>query len=51
MLVEELGNLVRFTNSVFYLPGFLVSVVFGLDDVYKRVLLVLDMRGLFHGCE
>ena len=27
MLVEELGNLVRFTGSVFYLLGFLVSVV------------------------
>ena len=51
MLVEELGNLVRFTDSVFYLPGFLVSVVFGLDNINSTVLLVLYIRSLFHGCE
>ena len=51
MLVEELGKLVRFTNSVFYLPGFLVSVVFGLDNINSTVLLVLYIRSLFHGCE
>ena len=51
MLVEELSNLVRFTDSVFYLPGFLVSVVFGLDNINSTVLLVLYIRSLFHGCE
>ena len=51
MLVEELGNLVRFTDSVFYLPGFLVSVVFGLDNINSSVVLVLYICSLFHGCE
>ena len=51
MLIEELGNLVRFINSVFYLPQFLVSVVFGLDNVNSSVLLVLYIRSLFHGCK
>ena len=50
MLVEELGNPVRFTDNVFYLPGFLVSVAFGLDNVNNSVLLVLYIRSLFHGC-
>ena len=49
MLVEELGNLVRFTDSVFYLPSFLVSVAFGLDNVNSSVLLVLYICSLFHG--
>ena len=51
MLVEELGNLVRFTDSVFYLPGFLVSVVFSVDNINSTVLLVLYIRSLFHGCK
>ena len=51
MLIEELGNLVRFMDSVFYLPGFLANVVFGLDNVYSSVFLVLYICSLFHGCE
>ena len=51
MLVEELGNLVSFTDNVFYLPGFLVSVVFGLDNINSSVLLVLYIRSLFYGCK
>ena len=51
MLIEELGSLVRFTDSVFFLPGFLMSVVFGLDNVNNSVLLVLYIRSLFDGCE
>ena len=51
MLIEELANLVRFIDSVFYLSGFLVSVVFGVDNINSTVLLVLYIRSLFHGCE
>ena len=51
MLVEELGNLVRFTDIVFYLRGFLVIVVLGFDNINSSVLLVLYIRSLFHRCK